>query len=230
MRLRLSTISNCYNIFVKETELIEKTKEFVKKTLGISDPTAHDWHHVERVLKNSLIIAKREKTADLLIVKLAALLHDIADWKFTEDEMKGGKVARKWLMKNQVSEEIIREVSNIVDTISYKGGTNPPMKSIEGKIVQDADRLDALGAIGIARAFAYGGYKNRAIYNPDNKPKLFKNAKDYKNNDGTSVNHFYEKLLLLKGMMNTRIGKKLAIKRHKILEDYLKEFYKEWEA
>lgn len=144
--------------------------------------------------------------------------------------MKGGKVARKWLMNNQVSEEIISEVSNIVDTISYKGGTNPPMSSVEGKIVQDADRLDALGAIGIARAFAYGGYKNRAIYNPDNKPKLFKNAKDYKNNDGTSVNHFYEKLLLLKGMMNTKMGKKLAIKRHKILEDYLKEFYKEWEA
>ncbi len=215
---------------MNKSELIEKTKVFVKKTLGISDPTAHDWYHVERVLKNSVRIAKTEPTADLYIVELAALLHDIADWKFTDDEMKGGKVTRKWLEKNKVDEKIIEKVSKIVDTISYKGGTNPPMNSIEGKIVQDADRLDAMGAIGIARAFAYGGFKNRAIYNPDNKPKLFKNAKDYKNNEGTSTNHFYEKLLLLKDMMNTKKGKQLATKRHNILEDYLKEFYKEWEA
>lgn len=213
-----------------DSQLIEKTKEFVKKTLGISDPTAHDWYHVERVLKNSLRIAKTEPSANLGVVKLAALLHDIADWKFTDDETKGGKIARKWLEKNKVDEKIVKQVSDIVDTISYKGGTNPPMKSTEGKIVQDADRLDAMGAIGIARAFAYGGFKNRAIYDPENKPKLFKNAKDYKNNDGTSVNHFYEKLLLLKGMMNTKMGKQLAAKRHKILEDFLKEFYKEWEA
>jgi len=213
---------------VKEIQLIDVTKKFVKKTLGISDPTAHDWYHVERVLNNSIYIAKSEQNVNLEIAKLAALLHDIADWKFTDDEMKGGKVTRKWLEKNKVPEDIIRKVSRIVDTISYKGGTNPPMKSIEGKIVQDADRLDAMGAIGIARAFAYGGFKGRAIYNPFNKPKLFNNAKDYKNNEGTSVNHFYEKLLLLKDMMNTKTGKKMAIKRHKILEDYLKEFYKEW--
>lgn len=181
-------------------------------------------------MKNSLLIAKSEPNADLEIIKLAALLHDIADWKFTDDEMKGGKVARKWLKKNDVSKDIIEHVSRIVDTISYKGGTNPPMKYLEGMIVQDADRLDAMGAIGIARAFAYGGFKNRAIYNPNNKPTLFKNAKDYKNNNGTSINHFYEKLLLLKDMMNTEAGKKMALKRHKILEDYLKEFYKEWKT
>lgn len=197
--------------------------------MGI-EPTGHDWFHVERVYKNALYIAKNENGCDIFIVKLASLLHDIADWKFHDDPEAGEKTARIWLEKNNVSKEVIDRVCGIVATMSYRGGTNPPMKTIEGKIVQDADRLDALGAIGIARAFAFGGYKERQIYNPKLKPKKYKTAIQYKNSNGTTINHFYEKLLLLSNKMNTKTGKRIAARRHKILENYLEEFYKEWDS
>lgn len=210
-------------------KMIELTRKFVKESLP-SDPTGHDFQHAERVYRNSLFIAKNEKTTDIFVVKLASLLHDIADFKFHNDEKKGGKVARIWLEKNKVEPKIIDKVVQIIDSISFRGGLNPPMIGLEGKIVQDADRLDALGAIGIARAFAYGGFKKREIYNPKIRPQKYKSLRQYKNNNGTTINHFYEKLLLLKDNMNTNTGKRMALKRHKFLEDYLKQFYREWDG
>lgn len=208
--------------------VIKKTAEFVKKTLG-EESTGHDWRHVYRVWQTAKHISKYEK-ANIFIVELAALLHDIADWKFHGgDKTIGPKTAASWLRKLKVEAPIIDRIYSIIENISFKGaGVKTKMKTIEGKIVQDADRLDALGAIGIARAFAYGASKNRKIYDPKIKPVLHKTAKHYINSSGTTINHFYEKLLLLKDRMNTKTGKKLATERHNFLEEYLKRFYKEW--
>lgn len=208
--------------------VIKKTAEFVKKTLG-EKSTGHDWWHVYRVWQTAKHIAKRENS-NLFVVELTALLHDIADWKFHGgDETIGPKTAASWLKKLKVEQSIIDHIYEIIKSMSFKGaGVKTKMETIEGMIVQDADRLDALGAIGIARAFAYGGSKKRKIYDPKIKPVLHKTAKHYINSSGTTINHFHEKLLLLKDRMNTKTGKKLATKRHKFLEDYLKRFYKEW--
>lgn len=211
--------------------ILKNTKDFVKNTLS-KDSTGHDWWHIYRVWKLSLYIAKKEKNKKLFIVELGALLHDIADFKFHNgDETVGPKVAREWLERQNVPEEIITQVVHIVESISYKGAkVKNTMQSLEGKIVQDADRLDALGAIGIARTFAYGGYKGREMYNPHIKPEIHTNSKSYKNSTGPTINHFYEKLLLLKDKMNTKTAKQLALKRHKFMEKYLEEFYREWDV
>ena len=214
--------------------LIHKTILFVKEQLKNAEG-GHDWFHIERVYKNALLIADQED-CDLEIVKLGALLHDIADSKFHPDasggdENIGPKTARTFLESENVDEEIIIHVLKIVENISFKGGNfEKKFQSIELEIVQDADRLDAIGAIGIARAFNYGGFKNRAMYNPEIAPKMNMSKEEYKKSDAPTINHFYEKLLLLKDKMNTETGKKIAQERHRYMEGFLAQFYAEWEG
>jgi uncharacterized protein len=210
--------------------IIDKTIQFVKNQLQHAEG-GHDWFHIERVYKCALLIAQ-EEDCDITVVKLAALLHDIADSKFHHgDEEIGPKTARNFLESENVSEEIIEHVIQIIKNISFKGGNfEKTFESKELEIVQDADRLDALGAIGIARTFNYGGFKNRVLYDPNISPKLNMTKEEYKNSDSPTLNHFYEKLLLLKDKMNTETGKKLAQERHRFMETFLSQFYAEWEG
>jgi len=207
--------------------IINKTTDFVKETLKNAEG-GHDWWHIHRVWNNAKLIAKTEQ-ADLLVVELAALLHDIADSKFNNgDEEIGPAVAGDFLRSVEVSEPVIEHVQQIIRNISFKSGfEKTTFRSIELDIVQDADRLDALGAIGIARAFSYGGFKGREIYNPEIQPNLTMTKEEYKNSTAPTINHFYEKLLLLKDKMNTETGKKLAEQRNSFMESYLKQFYSE---
>ena len=211
-------------------ELINKTISFVKAKLENAEG-GHDWFHIERVFKNAVLIAKNED-CDVTVVKLGALLHDIADSKFHEgDESVGPKIARDFLESENVDEEIITHVVHIIKNISYKGGNfEKKFSSLELDVVQDADRLDAIGAIGIARAFNYGGFKNRALYDPKIAPNSRMSKEEYKKNDAPTLNHFYEKLLLLKDKMNTDTGKKIAKERHRYMEGFLEQFYAEWEG
>lgn len=211
-------------------DIIQKTREFVKKQLENAEG-GHDWFHIERVYKNALLIAKNE-TCNLEIVQLAALLHDIADSKFNDgDETIGPKLARNFLEQENVNIKNIEQVILIIENISFKGGNfSKAFQSIELDIVQDADRLDAIGAIGIARTFNYGGFKNRAIYNPDILPNLSMTKEQYKNSDAPTINHFYEKLLVLKDKINTKTGKEIAQNRHDFMESFLTQFYAEWEG
>jgi uncharacterized protein len=208
--------------------LIDKTTAFVKLKLENAEG-GHDWFHMERVYKNAMLIAKDED-CNLTVVQLGALLHDIADSKFNDgDETVGPKVAREFLQSQNVSEEIIAHVIAIIENISFKGGNfEKKFMSKELEIVQDADRLDALGAIGIARTFNYGGFKNRTLYNPEILPNLNMTKEEYKNSEAPTLNHFYEKLLLLSAKMNTRTGKKIAQERHRFMEVFLEQFYAEW--
>lgn len=189
----------------------------------------HDWFHIERVWRNAKFIAQKEN-ADLFVVELAALLHDIADSKFNNgDEEIGPRKAKEILMTNNIASNTIEHVIAIIENISFKGGNTPrTFDSIELQIVQDADRLDAIGAIGIARAFNYGGFRNRLIYDPTIQPDLKQTKEAYKNSTAPTINHFYEKLLLLKDRMNTSTGIQLAEKRHQFMESYLEQFYSEW--
>jgi uncharacterized protein len=211
-----------------QVSVINKTLDFVKETL-FGEGSGHDYWHVYRVWNNAKALAKGEQ-CNTYIVELGALLHDIADHKFHDGDLTvGPRVAREFLENLEVEEEIIAAVCEIIATVSFKGAkVESKMKTIEGMIVQDADRLDAIGAIGVARTFAYGGHKGHEMYNPDIKPQLHENFEDYKNSKGTTINHFYEKLLLLKDLMNTNTGKKTAEKRHKYMEDFLSQFYDEW--
>lgn len=208
--------------------VIENTINFVKKQLENAE-SGHNWFHMERVYNNALLIAKNED-CDLEVVQLAALLHDIADSKFHDgDETVGPKVAREFLTSENVSEEIINHAVLIIENISFKGGNfEKKFTSKELEIVQDADRLDAIGAVGIARTFNYGGYKNREMYNPEISPNLNMSKEEYKNSTAPTINHFYEKLLLLKDKMNTKSGKKIAQQRHDFMETFLEQFYNEW--
>jgi uncharacterized protein len=210
--------------------LIDKTIAFVKEKLDNAEG-GHDWFHIERVYKNSILIAQ-EEDCDIMVVKLGALLHDIADSKFHDgDETIGPKTARAFLESENVFEETINHVINIIENISFKGGNfENKFSSKELEIVQDADRLDAIGAIGIARTFNYGGFKNRALYDPSIAPNLNMSKEEYKNSNSPTLNHFYEKLLLLKDKMNTATGKKIALERHKYMENFLSQFYAEWEG
>jgi uncharacterized protein len=212
------------------TNLIDKTKNFVQEKLQNAEG-GHDWFHIERVFKNALLIAK-DIPCNLEVVQLAALLHDIADSKFHNgDETIGPGIARLFLESEDVSEDTVQHVVNIIENISYKGGNfEKKFTSLELDIVQDADRLDAIGAIGVARAFNYGGFKNRALYNPDIAPVSTMTKEQYKNNNAPTINHFYEKLLLLKDKMNTARGKELAEERHRFMELFLAQFYAEWEG
>ena len=210
--------------------LINTTIAFVKEKLENAEG-GHDWFHIERVYKNSLLIAQ-EEDCDLTVVELGALLHDIADSKFHDgDETIGPRTARAFLERENVSVETIAHVINIIENISFKGGNfGQQFNSIELEIVQDADRLDAIGAIGIARCFNYGGFKNRALYNPAIPPKFNMSKEEYKTSESPTLNHFYEKLLLLKDKMNTPSGKKMALERHHYMENFLSQFYAEWEG
>lgn len=209
--------------------IIDKTVEFVKESLKNAE-AGHDWWHIYRVWKTAKNIAQSENV-DLLIVELWALLHDIADAKFYNgDDTVGPKIAKKFLQSINLDQKIVEHVEKIVKNISFKwGNIQQGFKSLELDVVQDADRLDALGAIGIARTFHYNWHKNRELYNPDIKPNLNMTKEEYYKSEAPAINHFYEKLLLLKDRMNTETGKKLAQHRHEYMEKYLEEFYKEWE-
>lgn len=214
-----------------EQEIIKKTSEFVKNKL-YGEGTGHDWWHILRVWQMAKHIGKKEN-ADLFVVELAALLHDIADWKFQEggDDSIGAMIAKEWLEKFEVEDKAISHICDIIVGISFKGAeVKDKLGSIEGKVVQDADRLDAIGAIGIARCFAYGGSKERQIYDPNIKPGAHKSFAEYKKSNSPSINHFYEKLLLLKDRMNTQTGKLIAKDRHQFMENYLDRFFKEWKG
>ena len=214
---------------MNKIDLIEVTKKFVRTTLADAEG-GHDWFHTLRVYNNALLIAKNEDV-DEFIVAIGALLHDIADSKFNDgDESIGPKIAREFLFKHNVDSLVIEHIINIIENISFKKTleTSEGFTSPELDVIQDADRLDAIGAIGIARCFNYGGFKNRPIYNPDIKPNLFMTKEEYKNSSAPSINHFYEKLLLLKDKMNTKTGRRIAESRHQFMEDYLDQFYAEW--
>jgi uncharacterized protein len=209
-------------------EIVEKTILFVKDTLFKAEG-GHDWWHIHRVLGNTRTIAVNEHS-DLLICELGALLHDIADPKFHNgDEKKGVKIADEFLNANSLSRAQINAVLEIIENISFSKSYNKDIvKSIEFQVVQDADRLDAMGAIGIARAFNYGGYKNRQMYDPGVPPKNYKDSTEYRNSNSPTINHFHEKLLLLKDLMNTRTGKEIAEKRHEFMIMFLKQFHSEF--
>ncbi|MFT6112267.1 MAG: hypothetical protein ACJA19_001546 [Bacteroidia bacterium] len=209
---------------------IQQTITYVKQELKNAEG-GHDWWHIERVWKTAKHIAKSEEV-DLLVVELGALIHDIADSKFHDgDESIGPRKARAFLYTLEIEENVINHVIRIIENISFKGGKEAQtFQSTELDVVQDADRLDALGAIGIARTFNYGGFKNREIYNPTIPSDLNMTKEEYKNSTAPSINHFYEKLLLLKDRMNTATGKAMAAKRHQFMESYLKQFYSEWEG
>ncbi len=209
-------------------EIISTTVTFVKQQLAETE-SGHNWFHIERVWRNTKLIAADE-SVDLLVAELGALLHDIADSKFHNgDENIGPATAALFLKSLPVDETIATHVVNIVKHISFKGGNHDQVfSSPELAVVQDADRLDAIGAIGIARAFHYGGFKNREIYDPTIPPNLHMTKEEYKNSQAPTINHFYEKLLLLKERMNTVTGKKIAEARHRFMEDYLQQFYGEW--
>lgn len=210
--------------------VIENAITFVKKELSEAEK-GHDWWHIERVLNTARLIAKEEQV-DIFVVELGALLHDIADSKFNDgDEEKGPEVARNFLVDQQVSEDIIEHVINIIRHISFKSNIEKQAwTSPELAVVQDADRLDALGAIGIARVFTYGGFKNRTLHDPAIEPNLSLDKEAYKNHQGTTINHFHEKLLKLKDLMNTEAGKRLARERHAYMEAYLEQFLAEWDG
>ncbi|RYG12061.1 MAG: HD domain-containing protein [Chitinophagaceae bacterium] len=211
-------------------QIIDQTINFVKVTLANAE-TGHDWFHIERVYKTAKTINAVEK-ADALVVELAALLHDIADSKFNNgDEEIGPRKAGEFLTSIGVDEVVITHVKDIILNLSYKASLgNVTFKSKELDVVQDADRLDAIGAIGIARAFTYGGYKNRVLYDPAIPTNLNMSKEEYKNTTAPTINHFYEKLLLLKDLMKTESGKKMAQQRHEFMLAYLNQFYQEWDG
>ena len=209
--------------------IIKKTADYIKSRL-YGESSGHDWWHVYRVWKTAIKIGKQE-CADLFVVELAALLHDIADYKLNNgNKLIGPKMAREWLAKLKVDKKIINHVCEIVKDIDFKGARiNTSMRTKEGKVVQDADRLDAMGAIGIARTFAFGGNKDRLIYDPNIKPESLKHFEQFKiDSRGPTINHFYEKLLHIKKLIYTDTAKVIAEERHRFMEDYLDRFHKEW--
>jgi len=214
---------------MNQQEIIQKTADYIKQEFS-GDSSGHDWWHIHRVWKNAITIGELEN-ADLFIVQLAALLHDLDDWKFNDTGDETPLRAKAWLDSLSIDRSITDAVCTIITHISYKGANVAnKMDSLEGFIVQDADRLDAIGALGIARAFAYGGYKNRPMYDPDSPPQLHQTFEQYKNSKSATINHFYEKLLLLKDMMNTASAKRIAQQRHAYMEGFLRQFMSEWQG
>ena len=214
---------------MNQQEIIQKTADYIKQEFS-DDSSGHDWWHIYRVWQIALHICEREG-ADKFIVQLAALLHDLDDWKFNDSDDETPRRAQGWLVSLSLDPSIIDAVCNTIRHISYKGaGVDNTMNSLEGFIVQDADRLDAIGAIGIARAFAYGGYKNRPLYDPDSSPQLHLSFEEYKNSNSDTINHFHEKLLLLKDKMNTATAKRIAEQRHEMMLQFLNQFMEEWDG
>ncbi|MWV44267.1 HD domain-containing protein [Paenibacillus sp. HJL G12] len=206
-------------------DIIRQAEQFVQEEL-FGEASGHDWWHIERVRNTALDIAEKEH-ADTLVCELAALLHDIADEKLNESKEAGLDKVRSWLNGHTANTGLIEQVMEIISTMSYNGGQNPPMKTLEGEVVQDADRLDALGAIGIARTFAYSGAKGRIIHDPGLSHEVLA-QEDYRSSSKTAIYHFYEKLLKLKDLMNTSYARELAEQRHAFMELYLQQFYSEW--
>ena len=212
---------------MEKNKIIEKTKEFVKNKL-YGEGSGHDWWHIERVYNLSRYLASKEN-GDYFIVEMTALLHDIDDWKFSAGNKTETLITEEFLKSVGVDEYSTNKIINIIKTMSFKGGlVDSTQSTIEGMLVQDADRLDAIGAIGIARTFAYGGHKKNQIYDPNIKPMDFTSLDEVKNKPNHTINHFYEKLLKLKDIMNTETAKEIANRRHKFMEEYLEEFYYEW--
>ncbi|MDR0269967.1 HD domain-containing protein [Paenibacillus sp.] len=209
----------------EQSELIKQAEHFVKEELS-GEASGHDWWHIERVRNTALDIARKEH-ADAVVCELAALLHDVADEKLNASKEAGLDKVRAWLREHTADMNLIDHVMDIISTMSYNGGQNSPMKTLEGQVVQDADRLDALGAIGIARTFAYSGAKGHIIHDPELSHEVLA-QEDYRSNNKTAIYHFYEKLLKLKDLMNTSYARELAEQRHAFMELYLKHFYSEW--
>jgi uncharacterized protein len=210
--------------------MIQDTIQFVKETLEGAEG-GHDWYHIERVWNTARYIREREGSGDLLTIELASLLHDISDAKFNGgDDEKGSEMAGNFLMKQGVDEEMVEHIQTIIKHVSYKGGfSQDQISTIEFQIVQDADRLDAIGAIGIARAFNYGGFKNRPIHLPEKPLQEYDDSKAYHKSDAPTINHFYEKLMKLKDLMNTATGMQMAKERHDYMLGFLDRFYSEWD-
>ncbi|ADU30439.1 HD domain-containing protein [Evansella cellulosilytica] len=209
-------------------ESISRTEKMVKEVFR-DDSTGHDWFHTERVRNVAVQLAEMEG-GNAFVCEMAALLHDVADEKFNENEEAGINRVKEWLLDLHIEEELIREIMNCISTVSYKGGNNKAPTSLEGKIVQDADRLDAIGAIGVARCFMYAGATKGKMHDPEMKPRESMTKEEYRKKEGTAINHFYEKLLKLKKLMNTSSGKKLADERHEYMNTFLEQFFQEWEG
>lgn len=214
---------------MNQEEIIKATEQFIESEFR-TEGSGHDWFHILRV-RNMAIRIGRVEGCDLFVVEMAALLHDLDDWKLVDTVCDNETRVGNWLKKSGLSAAISRQIEKVVDEVSFKGaGIETPVSSVEAAVVQDADRLDAIGAIGIARTFAYGGHKNRLIYDPAIEPVAHGSFQEYKSSTAPTVNHFYEKLLLLKDRMNTKTAKDIAEKRHKFMADYLDQFFDEWEA
>ncbi|TWI53276.1 HD domain-containing protein [Halalkalibacter nanhaiisediminis] len=211
---------------MKQTEMINKTKQWVKNQL-LEEKTGHDWQHIRRVTKQAEEMAEVEG-ADKLVVTLAALTHDLIDDKVVESEEQGLQMVNQWFSEIGLSDTERNHIINIITSMSFKGGNNKAMTTLEGKIVQDADRLDALGAIGIARTFIYSGSKGQPMYDPALSVRDSMTLEEYRNGQSSAINHFYEKLLKLKDLMNTEEGKRIASVRHTFMEEFLEQFYDEW--
>ncbi len=211
---------------MNQAALIREAEQFVQAKLA-HDFSGHDWWHIMRVRATALTIA-REELADAFICELAALLHDVADEKLVGDEEQGLREIRSWLTQHGVSDAQTEHVIAIIAAMSFKGGSRPPMRTLEGRVVQDADRLDAIGAVGISRVFAYSGAKGRPIHDPAILPREAMTQAEYRSGNDTAINHFHEKLLKLKELMNTAHGRRLAEERHRFMEQYLERFHQEW--
>ncbi|MCJ8013264.1 HD domain-containing protein [Paenibacillus sp. KQZ6P-2] len=212
---------------IEQVEMIKLAERFVKEELS-GEASGHDWWHIERVRNTALDIAEKEH-ADAIVCELAALLHDVADEKLNESKEAGLDKVHSWLQEHTSDRGLIEQVMDIISTMSFNGGQNPPMKTLEGQVVQDADRLDALGAIGIARTFVYSGAKGRIIHDPGLSHEVLA-QEDYRSSNKTAIYHFYEKLLKLKDLMNTPYARELAEQRHAFMELYLQQFYSEWKV
>ncbi|TDL76905.1 HD domain-containing protein [Rhodococcus qingshengii] len=210
-------------------QIIKQSAAYVRSELG-EDATGHDWYHVERVRRNALHICHQEQAGDPFIIEMAALLHDIPDEKLNESAEAGRNKLDLFFQSIELPKDAQNAIVQIIESISYKGGRKTELKSIEAKIVQDADRLDAIGAIGIARAFAYGGKKGQPIYDPTVNVREEMSLEEYRKGKSTSIHHFYEKLLKLKDLLNTDTAKEIAEKRHQVMEQFLEQFYLEWDG
>jgi uncharacterized protein len=208
-------------------EIIDAAELFVKNELG-KDSSGHDWHHIDRVRKNARLIWSKEQVGDWFIIEMAALLHDIPDEKLNESEKAGWAKLNSFLQGVKLESHTVQKIKDCIETVSFKGGREIDLSSIEAEIVQDADRLDALGAIGIARTFAFGGKKGHPIFDPGLNVREEMTLEEYRSGNSSSVNHFYEKLLKLKDKMNTAHAKQLAEERHHFMETFLAQFYSEW--
>jgi uncharacterized protein len=209
-------------------EILAQAQQFAHEELG-DDASGHDWRHAERVANLARRIAGAE-SADSFVCRLAAWLHDVADYKIAGDEITGLRRVRAWLETHVADTSVTEHVVEIIETMSFGGGNRPPMRTLEGHVVQDADRLDAIGAIGVARAFSFGGSRGRAMYDPEQAPHTYASKEDYRESRSSTINHFYEKLLLLKDRMHTPLARQLALERHRYLEAFLEEFMEEWQG